>query len=101
MYYNNYLMNVKTLMNAECVENEKNGFLGTDITYCGHTFNCCVDGYNVTMQYGNVTLRKVPKNIFTIAKKESTNIKHAEEIKNYMKKLLAFTGNYQAAADLK
>lgn len=101
MYYNNYLMNAKNLINAECVENENNGFLGTDITYGGHTFNCHVDGYKVVMKYGNGITRNIPKNIFTIAKKEVTNIKHAEEIKNYMKRLLAFTGNYQAAADLK
>lgn len=101
MHYNNYLMNTKNLINAECVENENNGFLGTDITYGGYTFNCYVDGYKVAMKYGKGIVRNIPKNIFTIAKKDATNTKHAEEIKNYMKKLLAFTGNYQAAAELK
>lgn len=101
MSYNNYLMNAKTLINAECVENECNGFLGTDITYCGKTFNCHVDGYNVVMEYGKYELRRVPKNVFTIAKKEDTNAKHAEEIKEYMRKLIAASGDYLGAADLK
>lgn len=99
--YTNYLMNAKTLMNAECVENERNGFLGTDITYCGKTFNCYVDGYHVVMKYGKAMLRKVPKNVFSIAKKDVTNVKHAEEIKEFMRKLIAFSGDYAGAAELK
>lgn len=99
--YNNYLKNVETLIpGTTAVENEMNGFLGTDITFNGKVFNCWVDGYKVTMMFKNRfnkyhTIKNIPKNSFTIGKKEATNAKHAEELKKYFNMILMYAGEYE------
>lgn len=101
--YNNYLLNIAQILPGSTVTaNDARGFLGVDIEYKGIKFYAHVDGYKVSMNEAETGkgYRGFKKSPFTVAKKETTNAAHAEEIKNYMRMCLAAAKKYQAAADL-
>lgn len=95
MYYTNYLLNnIPQLLNTECREDESAGFLGVRFFWAGEEFTACVDGYKINIGLAGTkwSVRHIRKNIFTVGKKEDTNVKHADAIKNYLTRLLVAAG---------
>lgn len=95
MQYANYLLNnIPQLLDTECREDESAGFLGVRFFWAGEEFTASVDGYKVNVRLAGTkwSIRHISKNIFTVGKKEDTNFKHADAIKNYLTRLLVAAG---------
>ena len=95
MQYANYLLsNIPSLLNTECREDESVGFLGVRFFWAGEEFTASVDGHkvNVGLVGTKWMIRHLKKSIFTVGVKEETNIKHSEEIKNFLTQLLVRAG---------
>lgn len=95
MSYTNYLLSsIPQLLATECREDKSAGFLGVRFFWAGEEFTACVDGYKVNVGLVGTKwfIRHLKKNIFTVGKKEDTNVKHADEIKNYLTRLLVAAG---------
>ena len=95
MQYTNYLLsNIPYLLGiTEIAEDESAGFLGVRFKYKDYEWTASVDGYKVDMHLvGGSGVRGLKKNMFTVGKKEETNVKHVEYIKKYMTAILAHSG---------
>lgn len=95
MNYTNYLLsNIPSLLGInEIAEDESVGFLGVRFKYKDYEWTASVDGYKVNLHLvGGSGVRGLKKNMFTVGKKEDTNVKHVEYIKKYMTAILAHSG---------